>query len=284
MVGVRRIDFVVASFVNNQRQSSPSADPFFGRRFARCLHIRWLGSVFGIPSLLQYSIHFLSFTPYDLLRNTQLLFDFIGDLSATTAKWVSYTYLIFNNCQLIFFQDCNFILSGADGGFASLNYPNNYDNELNCQWTFIISANIKINLTFNSFDTEGSADVVRVRQNLKEFNGNSVKLVYRIGLWRASVYVSSSTRTQRKKHTSTCNIIQERVARPFHDRWWIYLSRIPSLLSTCIFTYHISFASNSFKYFRLLIVSKASPQWTSTFQFQYCNINLILIKCPILFP
>jgi len=58
--------------------------------------------------------------------------------------------------------DCSALFSETSGSFSSPNYPNSYDNELNCRWTIIPSEYMKINLTFNSFYTEGLADVVRV--------------------------------------------------------------------------------------------------------------------------
>jgi len=58
--------------------------------------------------------------------------------------------------------DCNYLLTSTSGVFRTINYPGNYENDLDCKWNFLIQENIKINLTFNTFDTEGLVDYVRV--------------------------------------------------------------------------------------------------------------------------
>ena len=62
-------------------------------------------------------------------------------------------------------KDCNYILTDGMGGFSSPNFPSNYDNDLNCHWYIILPEDVPINLTFTSFLTESSLDIVRVLAN-----------------------------------------------------------------------------------------------------------------------
>eukprot|EP00058_Branchiostoma_floridae_P025445 XP_002610935.1 hypothetical protein BRAFLDRAFT_131152 [Branchiostoma floridae] len=63
------------------------------------------------------------------------------------------------------------LLTAPTGNFSSMNYPNNYDNNAQCQWEIEVEAGMRINLIFTAFDLEAerlcpqSNDYVEVFEN-----------------------------------------------------------------------------------------------------------------------
>ena len=66
-------------------------------------------------------------------------------------------YSIINSCSCkIFVVVCGGTFRSESGLFATPNYPNNYGNNLDCQWHFIVNENKFVELTFEVFDLERS--------------------------------------------------------------------------------------------------------------------------------
>jgi len=63
------------------------------------------------------------------------------------------------------------LLTAPTGNFSSMNYPNNYDNNAQCQWEIEVEVGMRINLIFTAFDIEPerlcpvSNDYVEVFEN-----------------------------------------------------------------------------------------------------------------------
>ena len=72
-------------------------------------------------------------------------------------------------------------LTGTDSGeFASFNYPVLYSNDVRCSWVLEIPVGYRIEVTFDSFDVQNSAegcskDYVEVKQGFKEEWASTVK-------------------------------------------------------------------------------------------------------------
>lgn len=61
------------------------------------------------------------------------------------------------------FIACGGAFNGISGTFASPNYPSNYNNRHNCQWTIVGPPGHRIRLTFTAFLLERCCDYVTIR-------------------------------------------------------------------------------------------------------------------------
>ena len=64
---------------------------------------------------------------------------------------------------LFIYVSIYFSIAGCGGTFSALtatilspNYPNNYDNNLGCEWLITVAEGHTVELTFNTFNVEGS--------------------------------------------------------------------------------------------------------------------------------
>ena len=67
----------------------------------------------------------------------------------------------------LFVSGCPSSVSGLSGSISSPNYPNNYNVGQQCFWGITVSNGYRIELTFQSFDTEQGYDYLSI------YDGNS---------------------------------------------------------------------------------------------------------------
>ncbi|CAH1246984.1 TLL1 [Branchiostoma lanceolatum] len=95
----------------------------------------------------------------------------VTDSSVTDAGWTA-AYLTTNE-HPVHPSGCGGPESLTDptGNFSSMNFPNNYDNNAQCQWEIEVEAGMRINLIFTAFDLEAerlcpqSNDYVEIFEN-----------------------------------------------------------------------------------------------------------------------
>uniref|UniRef100_A0A914W328 Uncharacterized protein n=1 Tax=Plectus sambesii TaxID=2011161 RepID=A0A914W328_9BILA len=104
--------------------------------------------------------------------------------------------------------------SGSSGSVSSSNYPKNYENNLNCIYQIVVQAGLRVNLTFDDFDTETTYDRLYIfdgpniqSPSLKNLTGHSPKG------WNDSIQ-SSGNSMALFFHTDSTNTF-----RGWHANW-----------------------------------------------------------------
>ena len=68
------------------------------------------------------------------------------------------TYQLLDNCS----TGCQNVLTSPNGTFTSLNFPNRYDNNMNCSWLITVDNSSVIYISFDALFTDGNNDYVKI--------------------------------------------------------------------------------------------------------------------------